>query len=163
MTDDFQHLLSKIKVGPKTLRNRVLVTGHVPGIADNGRAGDAYIAYQRARARGGAGLQITGSSQVHRTGSIGGAGRGLNNLLDGIVDDYLRLSDAIHAEGGTMLVQLGHSAATVDYSDIGQPLWAPSPVASGLLRQVPHELTQTEINELIESYAAATAKAPVHR
>ena len=62
MPGDFQHLLSKIKVGPKTLRNRVLVTGHVPGVAEAGRVSDAYIAYQRTRARGGAGLQITGSS-----------------------------------------------------------------------------------------------------
>lgn len=158
MARDFQHLLSEIKVGPKTLRNRVLVTAHVPGVAAAGRVSDAYIAYQRTRARGGAGLQITGSSQIHRTGSIGGAGRGLNNLLDGIVDDYRRLSDAIHSEAGTMLVQLGHSAATVDYGDIGQPLWAPSPVAAGLLRQVPHELNHSEIAELIDSYAGATAK-----
>ena len=57
-----------------------------------------------------------------------------------------------------MLVQLGHSAATVDYSDIGRPLWAPSPIAAGLLRQVPHELNHAEINELVESYALATAK-----
>ncbi|NNE24494.1 MAG: FAD-dependent oxidoreductase [Rhizobiales bacterium] len=159
MAGNFEHLLSEIKVGPKTLRNRVLVTAHVPGVAAAGRVSDAYIAYQRTRARGGAGLQITGSSQIHATGSIGGAGRGLNNLLDGIVDDYHRLSDAIHTEGGTMLVQLGHSAATVDYGDIGRPLWAPSPIASGLLRQVPHELNHAEIDELIESYAQATAKA----
>lgn len=161
MAQDFHNLLSPIKIGPKTLRNRVLITGHVPGIADQGRIGDAYIAYQRTKARGGAGLQITGSSQIHRTGSVGGTGRAINNLLDGIVDDYKRLSDAVHAEGGAMLVQLGHSAAVVDYGDIGQPLWAPSPVASNLLRQVPHELNQDEIDELTESYGATTAKVRV--
>ena len=30
---DFPHLLSPLQVGPKRLRNRVLVTAHVPGLA----------------------------------------------------------------------------------------------------------------------------------
>ena len=31
MGDQYKHLLSPIEVGPITLRNRVLVTAHVPG------------------------------------------------------------------------------------------------------------------------------------
>ncbi len=158
LTDSFTNLLSPLQVGPRRLRNRVLVTAHVPGLADKGDITEAYIGYHRAKARGGAGLQITGSTQVHETGSIGGGGREISNLLAGITDGYKRLSDAVHSEGGTMLVQLGHSAATVDYGDIGRPLWAPSPVASNLLRQVPHELTIAEIQELVGAYASAAEK-----
>ena len=45
MPDQYKHLLSPIDVGPFTLRNRVLVTAHVPGIETNGQVNDAYIRY----------------------------------------------------------------------------------------------------------------------
>ena len=59
MTQQFEHLLSPIQIGPIELRNRVLVTGHQPHLAEQSVPGDAYIAYHRERARGGVGLQVT--------------------------------------------------------------------------------------------------------
>jgi hypothetical protein len=35
MTSAFSHLVSPLRIGPKTVRNRVLVTAHVPGLAEN--------------------------------------------------------------------------------------------------------------------------------
>ncbi len=156
MSTDFPHLLSPLRVGPITVRNRVLVTAHVPGLEENGLVSDAFIAYHRARARGGAGLQMTGSSGFHKTGHLA-SGRGLHTIRDGIIEGYRRLATAIHAEGGRLLVQLGHSAATADYSEPGQPLWAPSPVASALLKQVPHQMTPEEIAEVVTAYGTAAA------
>ncbi len=156
MNTDFPHLLSPLKVGPITVRNRVLVTAHVPGLEQDGLVTDQFIAYHRARARGGAGLQMTGSSGFHRSGHLA-SGRGLYTIRDGIVEGYRRLAAAIHAEGGRLLVQLGHSAATADYSEPGQPLWAPSPVASALLKQVPHQMTAEEIAEVVAAYGTAAA------
>ncbi len=43
------HLFSPLRVGPHLLRNRVLVTAHVPRLADDGAPGARYVAYQRAR------------------------------------------------------------------------------------------------------------------
>ena len=73
MPDQYKHLLSPIDVGPFTLRNRVLVTAHVPGIETNGQVNEAYIRYQIAKTKGGAALQISGSTAVHRTGAVGAA------------------------------------------------------------------------------------------
>ncbi len=50
MTEKYKHLLSPLDVGPFTLRNRALVTAHVPGIETGGHVNDAYIAYQQAKA-----------------------------------------------------------------------------------------------------------------
>src|SRR5215510_258914 len=86
----YANLLSPLKIGPRTVRNRVLVTAHVPGLADQGIPGDRYIAYHRARARGGVGLQLTGATPVHRT-SGGIEGAGLINMDDRIVPGYRRL------------------------------------------------------------------------
>ena len=49
--DQYKHLLSPIDVGPFTLRNRVLVTAHVPGIETNGQVNEAYIRYQIAKTK----------------------------------------------------------------------------------------------------------------
>jgi hypothetical protein len=43
----YPHLLSPLKVEPKIVRNRVLVTAHVPGLAGGGVPRDRCIAYHR--------------------------------------------------------------------------------------------------------------------
>ena len=53
MSSSFPHLMSPLAVGPRTVRNRVLVTGHIPGLEEDGYAGEAYIAYHARRAEGG--------------------------------------------------------------------------------------------------------------
>ncbi len=70
MSTAFPHLLSPLRIGPKTVHNRVLVTAHVPGLAENHLPSDRWVAYHRARARGGAGLQLTGATPVHRSGGL---------------------------------------------------------------------------------------------
>jgi 2,4-dienoyl-CoA reductase-like NADH-dependent reductase (Old Yellow Enzyme family) len=157
MPDAFAHLLSPINIGPRLIRNRVLVTAHVPGIEEGGLMTEDYIAYQCARARGGAGLQISGSSAVHRTGGVG-PGRGLDSTRPGITDSYRRLADAIHAEGGTFLIQLGHAGATVNDTDAGRPLLAPSAVQSTLIRETPRVMSVADIDEMVEAFATAAGK-----
>ena len=56
------------------MKNRILVTAHVPGLEKNNLISDEYIVYQQAKAKGGAGLQISGATAIHSTGSVG-AGR----------------------------------------------------------------------------------------
>ncbi|MEM7177131.1 MAG: FAD-dependent oxidoreductase [Pseudomonadota bacterium] len=157
MSQDFPNLLSPIAIGPLTLRNRVLVTAHVPGIEAGGLLNEDYIAYQRARAAGGAALQISGSSAVHETGGVGGK-RGINAGDNAVVDGFGKLADAIHAEGGRFLIQLGHAGATVNDTDAGRPLLAPSPVMSRLIRETPKEMTIGEIDMIIEAFAAGARR-----
>ncbi len=157
MTADFPHLLSPLKVGTRTIRNRVLVTGHIPGLEEAGLATDAFIAYHARRSQGGAGLQMTGTSGFHPTGHAN-SGRGIDLLRPGVEDGLRHLADAVHGHGGTFLVQMGHSTATVDYSDIGKPLWAPSPVASQVLKIMPREMTRADIAEVVAAYGEGAAK-----
>jgi 2,4-dienoyl-CoA reductase-like NADH-dependent reductase (Old Yellow Enzyme family) len=157
MPQSFPLLLSPLQIGAKTVRNRILITGHVPRLADNNKVGERYVAYHRARARGGAGLQITGAQGVHPTGPLG-SHYSLTNMDDSVIPGYRRLADAVHAEGGTILAQLSHSAATLAISDAGRPLWAPSPVQSELARETPRELTAADIREVVESFGKAAGR-----
>ena len=155
----FPHLLSPIRIGPRRLRCRVLVTAHEIRMAEGGAPGPGYTAYHRARARGGAGLQITGCTAVHRTGGLGSEGT-LVNVDDAIIDGYRMLSGAVHEEGGTILAQLGHSAATTPSSDPGAPAWAPSAVSGDLVRngQRPHAMSVDEIAEIVGAFGAAAER-----
>jgi 2,4-dienoyl-CoA reductase-like NADH-dependent reductase (Old Yellow Enzyme family) len=67
MTDPdprYAALFEPIRVGPIELRGRVFSSAHQPGLAQDGRPGERYIAYQRARARAGFAMQITGATPV---------------------------------------------------------------------------------------------------
>ncbi len=157
MAETFTHLLSPLRVGPRLTRNRVLVTGHVPKLAEKNRVTPAHAAYHAARARGGAGLQITGAQAVHPTGRLASV-YSLEAFEDAAIPGYRMLTEAVHAEGGLILGQLGHAAATVGGSEVGKPLWAPSAIAAEMAREVPHVMSRDEIAELVEAYAAAAGR-----
>ena len=56
MTTNYSNLLSPIRIGPIELRNRIVFTGHDTLLQEpNGVISKALMAYQVARARGGAG------------------------------------------------------------------------------------------------------------
>ena len=155
----FPNLLSPIQVGPKRLRCRVLVTAHEIRLGDGRIPGPRYAAYHRARARGGAGLQITGCTAIHHTGGLGSGGA-LANVDDSIIDGYRVLSGAVHEEGGVILAQLGHSAATTHATEPGAPVWAPSAVAGELMRrgQRAHAMSVGEIAEIVAAFGAAAER-----
>jgi hypothetical protein len=65
----FEHLLSPVsplRVGRFALPNRVLITAHATKYVDgNGLPVERAVHYYAERARGGAGLMVTGASSVH--------------------------------------------------------------------------------------------------
>ncbi len=150
---EFPNLLSPLKIGPKTIRNRVLISGHQPSMAEKGLPTPQYLAYQAARAKGGAGLQITGATGVHPTGTY--ESEGLHNIDDRIIPGYQQLAKAVQSHGGHILAQLAHGGATIPSHGAGRPLWAPSPVASELVQEVPHEMTAAEIDQVVKAFGAA--------
>ena len=155
----FPNLLSPIQIGPRHLRCRVLVTAHEIRLGDGSNPGPRYAAYHRARARGGAGLQITGCTAIHHTGGLGSGGA-LANVDDSIIDGYRTLSGAVHEEGGVILAQLGHSAATTHATEPGSPVWAPSAVTGELMRrgQRAHAMRVDEIAEIVDAFGAAAQR-----
>ena len=156
----FPNLLSPIQIGPRRLRCRVLVTAHEIRLGEGGIPGARYAAYHRARARGGAGLQITGCTAIHHTGGLGSDGA-LANVDDSIIGGYRMLSGAVHEEGGVILAQLGHSAATIHATEPGAPVWAPSAVAGDLMRrgQRAHAMSVGEITEIVAAFGAAAGRS----
>ena len=94
---DLSLLDAPIRVGPATLRGRVYVPAHQPGLAHGGIPGPRYIAYQRARARAGVAMQVTGATPVVHSG-VWDPKIVLHTVDDRIVPGYQRLAEAVHAE-----------------------------------------------------------------
>ena len=53
----FPHLFQPLKIRGRTLKNRIMSTGHDTCLPDHGKVNDAYIAYQERRAAGEPGLR----------------------------------------------------------------------------------------------------------
>ncbi len=62
----YPHLFSPLRIGNVTVRNRIMQTAHVKLFAEAAVDSQRNVDYQAARARGGAGLLITGNRVVHR-------------------------------------------------------------------------------------------------
>ena len=151
--NQFPHLLAPLELGRTEVRNRILVSAHVPGFAENNRPGDKYIAYHQTYASNGVGLQITGGTPVHESGMLGSSNDSLWNLSDDIIPGYQALSTAIRAQGGTILAQLAHSAGTVLMNQPGRASWSASAIRSETSGNIPHAMTQAQIDEVIAAFA----------
>lgn len=158
----FGNLLSPLKIkhpgGALTLRNRVLVSAHVPGFAKDNLPGRDYIEYHRRYAAEGVGLQITGGTPVHKSGLLSLQTDALWNLDESIVPGYQQLSKAIHSEGGRMLAQLAHSGGTVKIDQPGIATWSASEIRSSITGHVSHAMSVDEIQEVIAAHAKAAGR-----
>ena len=67
----YPHLFSALPIGNVTVRNRIMQTAHVKLFASNAVDSQRNVDYQVARARGGAGLLITGNRVVHPASTTG--------------------------------------------------------------------------------------------
>ena len=62
----FPRLFSPLRLGPREARNRIVSTPHTTGFGVGGFPRDRWRAYEREKARGGAGtVMMFGSASVH--------------------------------------------------------------------------------------------------
>ena len=161
MTETFPNLFSPLAVGSYTLRNRIMNTGHAAHHQlPDGTPSEAYVHYLRERAKGGAGIIVTGHTVPVYDGETTLA---FTNFHDGIVPVYRRIADAVHEFDVPVLAQLGHRGRRV--SDVsaflGRPVTAPSAVPPpdfSVPVYMPHELSTAEAEDLVERFARAARR-----
>lgn len=152
-----EHLYSPLKVGTNTLRNRIVSTGHNTGLNDGLRIGDRLRAYYAARAEGGVGLMIMGSTSVHPS-SNSRLRPAFANWSDDVIAEYASLSRVVADRGSRIFAQLNHAGAGAGVpGGVGHTL-APSAIKSELAPQTPHALELEQIDELVRAFAAAAVR-----
>jgi mycofactocin system FadH/OYE family oxidoreductase 2 len=148
---DYPHLFSPLQIGNVTVRNRIMQTAHVKLFAYNAVDSDRNVAYQAARAKGGAGLLITGNRVVHPTSTTGFPRVAWAYRPEAREADR-RLTAAVHEHGAVIFAQLNHFGlnASSDSADDYRVLWGPSAVKSPAYGETPKAMEPEDIREVVD-------------
>jgi len=106
-TESFPHLLEPLKVGNKTIKNRVLMGSMHTGLEDRAKNYPKLATYFRERAKGEAGIIVTGGVAPNVSGWVGPLSGFLKYGFQ--VKRHKLVTDAVHQEGGLICMQILHS------------------------------------------------------
>jgi 2,4-dienoyl-CoA reductase-like NADH-dependent reductase (Old Yellow Enzyme family)/thioredoxin reductase len=151
-------MLEPFDLGRVRLRNRIIGAPMERNMATvDGHLTDAYIRYLTARAAGGVALVFTEASYVRIDGKARHRQVGVH--VDSTIDGLRRLVAGIHAQGALVGVEINHGGRTAQGRINGYNCVAPSPVpCESVGGEVPIELDEEEIGDIIESYVAAARR-----
>ncbi len=147
----YPHVFQPIRVGKTEIRNRILVPAHTTNFGENNLPSDRHLAYHRARARGGAGLIVFEGIRVHRSSL--GRRQGVNGYERDCIPRFLRIAEAVRAEGGRLFGQIIHLGRHADGNYARMPSWSASAVPWSATAPPPHPMTLDEIAAVVEAHA----------
>jgi len=146
-----QLLWTPLQLGPVTVRNRIVFSAHLTNYAQDGKPTEQHAAYYQERAAGGVGLIITEEHSTHPTDWP------YEKLIHGfhrdVIPGYRRITDAVHRHRTPIFAQINHNGGQASSLYSRLPVWAPSPVADPLFREVPKAVDRHEIAEIVAGYA----------
>ncbi|ALE92836.1 oxidoreductase [Arthrobacter alpinus] len=114
----FPHLMAPGRIGPMKTANRIILPAMDMNVSEHGEIEPAEIAHYEARAKGGAGLIITGACAIaFPYGAASMKEPGLSD--DKFIPGLTALADAIHAAGSKLCIQSTHhgKVARVDIAN----------------------------------------------
>ncbi|HEY1773625.1 MAG TPA: alkene reductase [Gammaproteobacteria bacterium] len=167
MTDQ-QALLTPVKLGDYQLKNRVVMAPMTRDRADNPDLAPTGIHVEYYSQRAGAGLIVTEGSQISPQGA--GYVRTAGNYSPAQVAGWKKVTEAVHARGGRIFLQLWHVGAMShpDFHGGALPV-APSIfdpntkmfTPSGEMKQTvaARELSTAEVKQVVQDFARGARNA----
>jgi 2,4-dienoyl-CoA reductase-like NADH-dependent reductase (Old Yellow Enzyme family)/thioredoxin reductase len=152
-----ENLFSPLTLGPAELPCRIVSTAHQTTLVHDHLPTDDFVAYQHARARGGAGLIVMEAVAIAPTGLL--TAHTIGGYLDGMVDGYRRVAAAVQAEGTKLFVQLFHGGREVIVSAPRPVVVSASALPSHRYHTEPRALRTEEVEEIVAAYARCAAIA----
>ncbi|MBN2907651.1 MAG: NADPH-dependent 2,4-dienoyl-CoA reductase [Rhodobacteraceae bacterium] len=149
---DYPHLLAPLDLGFVTLKNRVLMGSMHTGLEERGDWA-RVAAFYGERARGGAGLIVTGGMAPNPEGGVFPGAAGLFSADD--IANHRIVTDRVHAEGGRIAMQILHAGRYA----YGPDCVGPSAIKSPISPFPPRELDEAGIEKQIADIATAAARA----
>lgn len=154
---DLSVLLQPLQLRHLTLRNRVVFGAHTANMATDGLPGDRHLGYYRERAIGGAAMIVVEPIPVHPTAVLTRGNFRADD--DSVIPHFRRITEAVHAEGAAILQQLYHVGAHGDWDNSYRASWSPSGLASMHDSDGSHAMTESEIEEIVASFARCAKRA----
>ncbi|MFE5911565.1 FAD-dependent oxidoreductase [Streptomyces wedmorensis] len=143
----YPHLLSPLDLGFTTLPNRVIMGSMHVGLEETEHGFERMAAFYAERARGGAALIVTGGISPNEAGRPWDGGAKLTTADE--VAEHRLITDAVHAEGGRIAMQILHFGRYAYHPG----LVGPSAIKAPISPFVPNELTDAEVEQTVEDYA----------
>ena len=157
MTDSarspYPHLLKPLDLGFVTLRNRILMGSMHTGLEDRVWNWPRLTAYFVERAKGGAGLMVTGGIAPNRRGSLAPLASKLTNRWE--VVRHRKMTNAVHEAGGRICMQILH-AGRYSYHPFSV---APSAIKSPITPFKPKALSTRGVEAQIDDFVRCAALA----
>lgn len=154
-------LFQEGRIGRMTLRNRFVQAPIFTQFATtNGEAGERFIEYHRARARGGIGLIILENTsvdwEVGRT-----VGHPIRIDHDRFIGTLSDLTEAVHNEGAKIAVQIHHTGRqnSQGNTERNEPPLAPTADITSAFGTPPRAIELDEIPGLVDKYRQGARRA----
>jgi len=148
----YPHMLAPLDLGFTTLKNRVLMGSMHTGLEET-KDWPRVAQFYAERARGQAALIVTGGMAPNREGGVFPGAAGLFTPED--IANHRIVTDAVHAEGGKIAMQILHAGRYAYSPDCVGPSSVKSPISPF----APKELDEAGIEKQISDIATAAARA----
>jgi 2,4-dienoyl-CoA reductase (NADPH2) len=139
-----------VTLGAREAPSRVVFGPHETNLGTDRALSARHVAYYEARAAGGAGVLVTEAASVHpsdwpyeRAPLAATCGAG-----------WRAVAGACRAHGTVVLAGLGHAGGQGSSAYSQSVLWAPSPVADAVSREMPMAMGPTELAAVVDGFAA---------
>jgi 2,4-dienoyl-CoA reductase (NADPH2) len=149
----YPRLLAPLDLGFTTLKNRVLMGSMHTGLEDKAEHFPRLATYFAERARGDVALMVTGGFAPNIEGWLSPFGSRLAS--SGAAKKHRQVTDAVHAEGGKIALQILH-AGRYGYSPLSV---APSKLKSPITPFTPRELSVRGIERQIRCFVRCAVLA----
>ncbi|WP_313005037.1 NADPH-dependent 2,4-dienoyl-CoA reductase [Brevundimonas sp.] len=149
----YPQLLQPLDLGFTTLKNRVLMGSMHVGLEEVENGFERMAAFYAERARGEVGLIVTGGISPNERGRPMPWGAKLTT--EGEAEHHRLVTEAVHAEGGKIALQILHFGRYAYHPD----LVAPSAIQAPITPFAPHALTGEEVEQTIADFVRCAALA----
>jgi len=151
------NVFTPIRLRALTLPNRIMMGSMHVGLEKLEGGINQLASFYAERARGEAGLIVTGGIAVCPEGGMGEAY--CNIYRDEDVERLRPIPEAVHQAGGRIALQLFHAGRYAYKEATGLTPVAPSPLQAPINRTAPRELSPDEIELTIEAFVKGALRA----
>lgn len=159
--DNFNYLFAPIRIGNVTIKNRIFMSNAAHRFyGGNTAPNERALHYYEARARGGAGLIITGP---HYPSPLTTLSPPTAYQDDSVIPILKKQADTLHQYGAKVFAQLGHPGSYVIGRVGGGSTWGPSSTLRRNLfapgwQEISHEMDKEEIGNFVKDYGGAARR-----
>ncbi|MFI1462382.1 NADH:flavin oxidoreductase [Nocardia carnea] len=149
-------VLAPARLGPVTLRNRIIKSATFEHMAPGALVSDELIDFHRSVAAGGVGLTTVAYCAVAPEGRTEADQLWMR---DEAVPGLRRLTDAVHEHGGAVSAQIGHAGPVANGKSNGLPALSASRRVTPMGPRITHAATPADIARIRDAHGNATRYA----